>query len=181
MQQPDRGVDTLFRVTLNNHTRLSDIADSKANILLSVNAIGISIDLSTLIPKLATPKNEYLLLPSIVMLFSSVASIVFAILATKPNVTYESFNEEDVKQKKVNLLFFCNFYQMSLESYEEAMQELMKDRDYLYNSLTRDLYFLGKVLERKYRLLSITYTIFMIGTILSVLTFSYAVLTNTTF
>ena len=181
MQQPDRGVDTLFRVTLNNHTRLSDIADSKANILLSVNAIVISIALSTLIPKLATPKNEYLLLPSIVMLFSSVVSIVFAILATKPNVTYESFNEEDVKQKKVNLLFFGNFYQMSLESYEEAMQELMKDRDYLYNSLTRDLYFLGKVLERKYRLLSITYTIFMIGTILSVLTFSYAVLTNTTF
>ena len=181
MQQPDRGVDTLFRVTLNNHTRLSDIADSKANILLSVNAIVISIALSTLIPKLATPKNEYLLLPSIVMLFSSVVSIVFAILATKPNVNYESFNEEDVKQKKVNLLFFGNFYQMSLESYEEAMQELMKDRDYLYNSLTRDLYFLGKVLERKYRLLSITYTIFMIGTILSVLTFSYAVLTNTTF
>src|SRR5690606_29744297 len=35
----DRSVDTLFRVTLNNHTRLSDIADSKANILLSVNAI----------------------------------------------------------------------------------------------------------------------------------------------
>ncbi|MEG0931858.1 HD domain-containing protein, partial [Algoriella sp.] len=88
MQQPDRGVDTLFRVTLNNHTRLSDIADSKANILLSVNAIVISIALSTLIPKLATPKNEYLLLPSIVMLFSSVVSIVFAILATKPNVTY---------------------------------------------------------------------------------------------
>lgn len=180
MQQPDRGVDTLFRVTLNNHTRLSDIADSKANILLSVNAIVISIALSTLIPKLATPKNEYLLLPSIVMLFSSVVSIVFAILATKPNVTYESFNEEDVKLKKVNLLFFGNFYQMSLEAYEEAMQELMKDRDYLYNSLTRDLYFLGKVLERKYRLLSITYTIFMIGTILSVLTFSYAVFTNTT-
>ena len=67
---------------------------------------------------------------------------------------------------------------MSLDAYEEAMQELMKDRDYLYNSMTRDLYYLGKVLERKYRLLSITYTIFMIGTILSVLTFAYAMITN---
>ncbi len=178
IQQPERGVDTLFRVTLNNHTRLSDIADSKANILLSVNAIVISIALSTLVPKLGSPKNEYLLLPSIVMLLSSVVSIIFAILATKPNVTYESFNEEDVKNKKVNLLFFGNFYQMSLDAYEEAMQELMKDRDYLYNSMTRDLYYLGKVLERKYRLLSITYTIFMIGTILSVLTFAYAMITN---
>ncbi|MGL5236119.1 MAG: Pycsar system effector family protein [Empedobacter falsenii] len=178
IQQPDRGVDTLFRVTLNNHTRLSDIADSKANILLSVNAIVISIALSTLVPKLGSPKNEYLLLPSIVMLLSSVVSIIFAILATKPNVTYESFNEEDVKNKKVNLLFFGNFYQMSLDAYDDAMQELMKDRDYVYTSLTRDLYYLGKVLERKYRLLSITYTIFMIGTILSVLTFAYAMITN---
>ena len=178
LQQPDRGVDTLFRVTLNNHTRLSDIADSKANILLSVNAIIISIALSTLIPKLGSPKNEYLLLPSIVMLLSSVVSIVFAILATKPNVTYESFNEEDVKNKKVNLLFFGNFYQMSLDAYVEAMEDLMKDGDYLYNSMTRDLFFLGKVLERKYRLLSITYTIFMVGIILSVVAFTYAVLTN---
>ncbi|GGE97957.1 HD domain-containing protein [Chishuiella changwenlii] len=178
IQQPDRGVDTLFRITLNNHTRLSDIADSKANILLSVNAIVISIALSTLIPKLASPKNEYLLLPAIIMLLSSVASIIFAILATKPNVTYESFNEEDVKNRKVNLLFFGNFHQMALERYEEAVQELMKDRDYLYNSMTRDLYYLGKVLERKYKLLSITYTIFMIGTILSVLSFAYALLTN---
>jgi hypothetical protein len=48
-EKPGRGVDTLFRVTLSNHTRLSGIADSKANILLSVNAIIISIALSSLI------------------------------------------------------------------------------------------------------------------------------------
>ena len=122
------------------------------------------------------PKTAYLMIPTIIMLLSSVISIIFAILATKPNVTFESFNAEDVKSKKVNLLFFGNFYQMSIDAYEEAMQDLIKDRDYLYNSLTRDLYFLGKVLERKYRLLSITYTIFMIGTILSVLAFAYAII-----
>ena len=59
MKKPDRGIDTLFRVTLNNHTRLSDIADSKANILLSVNAIIISIALSTLLPKLASEKSLF--------------------------------------------------------------------------------------------------------------------------
>ena len=176
--QLDRGVDTLFRVTLSNHTRLSDIADSKANILLSVNAIIISIALSTLIPKLGAPKNDYLIIPSIVLLLSSVVSIIFAILSTRPNVTYENFSEDDLKNRKVNLLFFGNFYQMSLDMYEEAMNDLMKDRDYVYNSLTRDLYYLGKVLERKYRLLSITYTIFMIGIVLSVLVFSYALYMN---
>lgn len=178
IQQFDRGVDTLFRVTLNNHTRLSDIADSKANILLSVNAIIISIALSTLVPKLGSAKNEYLLIPSTILLGASVVSIVFAILSTKPKVTYSNFSLEDIKNRKVNLLFFGNFHQISLEHYEDAMKDLINDRDYVYNSLTRDLYFLGKVLDRKYRLLSITYTIFMIGIILSVLSFGYALFTN---
>ncbi|WP_313376467.1 Pycsar system effector family protein [Chishuiella sp.] len=178
IQQPNRGVDTLFRVTLSNHTRLSDIADSKANILLSVNAIIISIALSTLVPKLGNPQNHHLVIPATVMLLSSVISIVFAIMATKPNVSYSKFTSEDIKNRKVNLLFFGNFYQMGLDAYEDAMKELMEDKDYLYNSLTRDLFYLGKVLERKYRILSTTYTIFMIGTIVSVLTFALALLTN---
>jgi len=176
--QMDRGVDTLFRVTLNNHTRLSDIADSKANILLSVNAIIISIALSTLVPRLGSAKNEFLIIPSTILLLSSVCTIIFAILSTKPKVTYENFSDEDIKKRKVNLLFFGNFYQMQLDDYTDAMNEMMKDRDYVYNSLTRDLYYLGKVLERKYRLLSITYTIFMIGIVLSVFAFIYSILTN---
>ncbi|MGY8916450.1 MAG: phosphohydrolase, partial [Flavobacteriales bacterium] len=45
-ESPDRGIQTLFRVTLKNHLTLSDIADTKANILLSVNAIIISLALS---------------------------------------------------------------------------------------------------------------------------------------
>jgi len=83
----DRSVDTLFRVTLSNHTRLSDIADSKANILLSVNAIIISVCLSVLVPKLDTPKNSHLIIPSFILLLSAVLTIIFAILSTKPNVT----------------------------------------------------------------------------------------------
>lgn len=181
IDKPDRGIDTLFRVTLNNHTRLSDIADSKANILLSVNAIIISIALSTLLPKLASPKNEYLVIPTLTMLTVSVVCIIFAIMATKPNVSKATFTEEEVKNRKVNLLFFGNFHKMELDQYEEAMDDLMSDRKYLYNSLTRDLYFLGLVLERKYRLLRITYYLFMIGTILTVLAFVYAFSVNTEF
>ena len=178
LQQPERGVDTLYRVTLSNHTRLSDIADSKANILLSVNAIIISIALSTLVPKLGSPKNEYLIIPSCVLLFASVISIIFAILSTKPKVTYEQFTEDDLQARKVNLLFFGNFYQMSLDRYQDAMNELINERDYVYNSLTRDLYYLGKVLEKKYRMLSITYTILMIGIVLSVMAFAIALYYN---
>ena len=172
--KPDRGIDTMFRVTLNNHTRLSEIADSKANILLSVNAIIISISLSTLIPKLDSPSNVHLIIPTFVLVMFSVVTIIFAILSTRPKVTSGTFTQKDVDERKVNLLFFGNFYKMPYKEYESAVNEMMKDREYLYNSMIKDLYYLGLVLERKYRLLRITYNIFMVGIIVSVLTFVIA-------
>lgn len=173
-EKPDRAVDTLFRVTLNNHTTLSGIADSKANILLSVNAIIISIALSILIPKLDSPKNVHLMIPTFIMLMSSVTTIIFAILSTRPKVTKGVFSRQDIENQKVNLLFFGNFYKMPLEDYQWAMNEMMKDKDYLYNSMIKDLYYLGVVLEKKYRLLRLTYNFFMTGIIVSVIAFVIA-------
>ena len=169
-----RAIDTMFRVTLNNHTRLSNIADSKANILLSVNAIIISIILGTLLPKLDAAKNQHLIIPTFVLLMSSVVTIISAIISTRPKVTSGTFTREEVQQKKVNILFFGNFYKMPLSEYEWAMNELMNDRDSLYNTLTKDLYYLGLVLNRKYRLLRITYGIFMAGVLISVFAFVWA-------
>lgn len=174
LERPERGIDTMFRTTLNNHTRLSEIADSKANILLSVNAIIISISLSTLIPKLDSPGNAHLIFPTFTLLLFSVVSIIFAIMSTRPKVTSGVFTRKDIEDKKVNLLFFGNFYKMPLTEYEWAVNELMKDRDYLYNSMIKDLYYLGLVLNRKYKLLRITYTVFMIGIICSVFAFVWA-------
>jgi HD superfamily phosphodiesterase len=174
VEKPDRGVDTLFRVTLGNHTRLSGIADSKANILLSVNAIIISIALSSIIPKLDSPKNAHLVIPTFIMLMSSVVTIIFAILSTRPKVTTGFFTREDIEAKKINLLFFGNFYKMPLEEYDWAMNEMMKDRDYLYSTMIKDLYYLGLVLQRKYNLLRIAYNIFMVGIIVTVIAFIIA-------
>lgn len=174
LSKPDRGIDTMFRVTLNNHTRLSGIADSKANILLSVNAIIISIALSTIVPKLDSPSNAHLVIPTFVLLTFSVVSIVFAILSTRPKVTTGVFTRKDIEDKKVNLLFFGNFYKMPLDEYEWAVNEMMKDNSYLYNSMIKDLYYLGIVLEKKYKLLRITYNIFMVGIIISFLAFFLA-------
>ncbi|WP_419213130.1 Pycsar system effector family protein [Maribacter sp. X9] len=171
---PDRGIQTLYRVTLRNHLKLSDIADTKANILLSVNAIIISMALANLVPKLDNPSNDYLFYPTFLFIIFSIVSMVMSILATKPNVTSGQFTEEEVSSKKVNLLFFGNFHKMKLSQYEWAMSRLIKDKEYIYSSLTKDLYFLGLVLERKYRLLRWTYTIFMVGMVLSVIVFGIA-------
>jgi len=171
---PERGIETMFRVTLRNHITLSDIADTKANILLSVNAIIVSLVLANLIPKLDNPSNTYLIYPTIIFVFFTVIAMILSVLATRPNVTSGKFTKEDVKNKKVNLLFFGNFHKMKLDEFEWAMNEMMQDKDYLYSSMTKDLYFLGKVLDRKYKILRITYTVFIIGIIASVIAFAVA-------
>ena len=175
-ESPERGVQTFYRVALRNHIKLSDIADTKANILLSVNAIIISVVLANLISKLDT--NPYLTWPTIIFTLFCVISMILSIIATRPNVTSGEFTKEDVKNQKVNLSFFGNFHKMKLEEFEWAIKEMVQDKDYIYKALTKDLYFLGVVLERKYRLLRITYTVFMVGIIISLISFAIAVRNN---
>lgn len=166
---PDRGVETVFRTTSRNHLRLSSIADTKANTLISVSALVISIVMTLLIHSLEN--SPYLMLPTSVILVTCVITIIFATLSTKPKVTKNTVTRDDIRNKKGNLLFFGNFYAMDLDDYMWGMNEMLNDREYLYSSLTRDIYYLGLVLEKKYNYLKIAYTVFMYGIILSVLTF----------
>jgi predicted metal-dependent HD superfamily phosphohydrolase len=161
LKETERGVETMFRVTLNNHTRLSQIADNKANIMLTVNALMISLMLGG--PMTKVGKHPEYLMPLGLVLLTSAICIVTATLATRPSVTHGRTTREEIKRKEANLLFFGNFHNMPLQEYQADMRELMEDRDYLYGTMTKDLHALGKVLHRKYKFLRITYTIFMIG------------------
>jgi len=171
---PEKAIQSVFRVTLRNHIKLSDIADTKANILLSVNGIIIAIVLTELIPKLDNPNNQYLIVPTLIFILFSLTSIILSVLATRPNVTSGKFTKADVDNKKVNLLFFGNFHKMSLDEFQWAMNEMIADKNYIYSSLTKDLYFLGLVLQRKYKILRLTYNIFMTGLIVSLIAFAIA-------
>jgi nitrate reductase gamma subunit len=99
---------------------------------------------------------------------------VFSILATRPTVNHGTFTQDDILNKRTNLLFFGNFYRMTLPDYDWAMNEMLNDRNYLYSSIVKDNYFLGVVLAKKYRLLRIAYNIFMFGLIIAILTFALA-------
>ena len=158
-----RGVETMYRANYRTHVNLSSIADNKANIMLSINAIIISIVVSTLVPKLAL--NAFLTIPTMVLLGVCLVSIIFATLSTRPKVTEGTFTREDIEERRANLLFFGNFYKMPLEDFTWGMNEMIRDRDFLYSSMTKDLYFLGKVLAKKYHFLRICYNVFMYGLI----------------
>lgn len=171
-----RGVETMYRTTYRTHTNLSSMADSKANLMLSVNAIVISILASSLLPKLKS--NPEMVIPTILLLLTCLGSMIYATLATRPKVTEGKVTREAIKQRKANLLFFGNFYNMPLEDFQWGVNEMLKDSEFLYSSMSRDLYFLGIVLAKKYRYLSICYNIFMYGLIISVLSFVLSFLWN---
>ena len=171
-----KGIQTMLRLASQNNLRLSEMADRKANILISVNAIIISVSISVLFRKFET--DPFLVAPTIIFLTSSVITIVLSILATRPTITGGQFSKEDITAKKVNFLFFGNFYKASLEDFRWGMGIMMRDPEYLYGSLIKDVYYLGVVLGKKYRLLRIAYNIFMVGVVISVIAFTIAVFTK---
>ncbi|MGN6165647.1 MAG: Pycsar system effector family protein [Flavisolibacter sp.] len=170
VKNAERGVQTMFRTTSRNHLELSSMADSKAHILISVSSIILSVTLSFLLSRLAF-YPEYIV-PTIVLVLACLGAATFAILSTRPSVSKGRFTEEDIRNKKTNLLFFGNFYRMQLEDYQWGMNQMIKDKEYLYNTMMMDIYYLGVVLAKKYKLLRIAYTIFMWGLIVAVIAFA---------
>ena len=175
-EQPDKGIETMFRVSSSNHQRLSDMADNKANIMITVNAIILSAVISLLVRRLED--QPYLTIPTIMLITISLVAMVFSILSTRPNIPPGTFSSQDIDEQKVNLLFFGNFYKMNLPEYKAAMLKIMDDRDMLYGNLIMDGYAQGVVLGKKYRLLRLAYNIFMFGLIASVIAFFVAALLN---
>jgi predicted metal-dependent HD superfamily phosphohydrolase len=170
--RPSRGIETLFRLTSRNHMELSALADNKAGIMISVNSIIISVMLSVLVGRLV--EYPHLLIPTLILLLVNITTIIFGILATRPKIVGDQFTQEDIDNKKINLLFFGHFNKLTLESYQKGILQMLDDKDYLYSSLTKDIYYLGVVLGRKYKYLRWSYTIFMWGLIVSVIAFAIA-------
>jgi hypothetical protein len=154
-----------------SQNKMNQLADRKATTLISVNSIIISFVLANLIAK--TQDDKSLMIPAIMFMLVCLSSIIFAILATRPNVKYTTFSQDEILSKKPNLLFFGNFYHMSLPDYHDAMHQMLSDKSYLNSSIVKDAYFMGKVLARKYRLLTWSYNVFMYGLIATVLAFIF--------
>ncbi len=164
-----RGVDSMFKLTARNQINLSAIADNKSNILISLNGIIISLGLAGLA---SNYNNEPALIwPIMIFIIFSLSTIILAILSTRPTVPKGKFTQDDIKQQKVNLLFFGNFFNMELDEYEWAINEMIDNDLYLYATMTKDQYSLGKILAKKYKLLRWAYNVFMVGLIVSVISF----------
>ena len=161
----ERGIQTMFRTTTKNHYTLNEMVDRKASIMISVNAIILSLILGKIIGEIDTIciHNS----PILFMLITSAISITFAVMAIRPNQTHGEFTEDQVRNKQGNLLYFGNFHNMKFRDYEWGMLQMLNDGDYLYTTMIRDLYFMGQQLSKKYRYIRNALGIFLIGLVVA--------------
>jgi hypothetical protein len=164
-----RGVETLFRSMYRVHMDLTAVADNKANIMITVNGLILSILLASVGPRLAN--DRWLLLPTSIALLSSLAAIVFAVLAAKPRLLRSVLTSENAVSDKSNPLFFGNYTRLDEAEFVGMMSELIQDRDAMYHSMMRDIYEIGLVLNRKFMFLQRSYGVFVVGISVSVASF----------
>ncbi|WP_223827826.1 Pycsar system effector family protein [Hymenobacter armeniacus] len=185
--EPKRGIETMFRTMYSNHMKLSDMADKKASMMIQLNAVLMSVIITYLGAKMGKAGalgpmmsgNPVLGIPMGILLVTALGSVITAILSAQPDVTSFAWLKKSPQiatNRRVNLLFFGQFTKLSLDNFQGGMRELMRQKDMLYNNMVTDIYYLGEVLTRKYRLLRTSYTIFMVGLILTALSFGIALL-----
>lgn len=158
-----------FKTALRNHIDLSAIADNKANMMLSVNALILTISIPAIGVQLAD--RPRLLIPFALLLVTCILSIIFATLATKPIKMTGLTSLTDIESGKGNLFFFGNFFQMPRKDYERGINLILKDEQRLESAIVMDLYHLGRALGGKYRYLRICYNLFMYGLIATTVSF----------
>ena len=158
-----RGLQTLFRTLSRNHYNLIKMIDNKASILLTINSIIISIILGA--SYIVNDANiEHISSHAVVIFRFSIISMVIALLAMLPH-KYKNTKKHGHKGS----LYAGNYSKMSIEEYREEMKRIMTNGHSIYNEMIDDLYYLGKAINIKHKLLMVSFAIFIGGLIVAVL------------
>ena len=161
--------ETLYRVVIRNQLNSIGIADQKANIILGINTIIISIIITILgfestLTSLQFINELDLNVPLSILLLTSITSGIIAILVVRPLATLW-------RKESSSRLFFRNYNTCSLDVFKEEMEEMLVSNEKIYDSLNTDMYLFGKAVHRKYMLLRHAYHVFLVGILLTVSSF----------
>lgn len=159
INQPAAHLDHLLRQTRSHHAQLSAMADVKANMLLTMSSVVIT--LAT--PHLFKPDFKWPVLVLITFCLATVGLAAYAVMPKLP-LSRKTRPHPDVKSPTFNLLFFGDFTRLDYAEFETAMEEMMNDPSRAYEAQVREVYTLGVFLAtRKYRYVRLAYLSFITG------------------
>jgi hypothetical protein len=157
--------DHLMRATQFHHVQLSSMADLKANMLLTMSSVVLTLCLPQLL------KNDHLW-PLYILICSCLLTICLATYAVMPKLPPANLPAPDIQSLQFNILFFGDFTRLSQQQFESAMEDIMNDQSRTYGAQVREIYLLGKFLaKKKYRFLRLGYLSFIAGLFGSFITF----------
>lgn len=165
---------TFYRVAFNNNAQLLKIADNKANIIISINALVISstvafVGYNSLNNNLEVGGvHEYL--PMLLFLLMSLGSTIIAVQAAKPKILGKDQLASEVKR---SVIFFGSVSTFSKDEYLDEITKTLKSRGDIQDQMSTSLYYQSMVLNQKYKLLRKAYQFFSLGLIVGVLAFLF--------
>ena len=153
--------DHLMRLLQQQHVQLSTMADTKANIIITVSSIVLTLALG----RAADP--DYRLAMTVLSVFTLVA-LLLAILAVLPKYRRMS-GDEGARPAGFNILFFGHFAGLDEAAYLRELAAAMQTGR-AYETIARDVYGLGRYLAtHKYPYLRLSYLFFLSGFLLACL------------
>lgn len=162
-----RGIETMFRTAYRTQLDLTSLAATKANIMISLN--GLILSVLTLSGPFVLVAEPAFTVPIAVFLATCLTSIIFAVLAAQPRPVKRMNKHEDFKKDKANILIFEEFASLNIDEHSNIMAGLMRNNKRIYRNMSRQLYKLGLDADRKFRLLKLSYTAFLAGLTVSTL------------
>lgn len=161
-KRSDRTAEVVFRVAYREQLELTALADSKANIMIHINGLILSIMLAS--SGFIQDTRIWLRLPSGVLALTAMVSLVLAVLAARPKIRKPpSLTVDDVHSGRANILFFGNFGRLTEDEFVTGMREMFEDSERVHLNMTRHLHGMGHVLLKKFWLLRVSYTMFLVG------------------
>jgi len=152
----------IIRTTQRNNIELTAIADNKANVLLTLNALILSAIIPYVLTRTDLILESYLIIPIIIAAITCFSTIYQAALVLIPS----DFDQNRVgthPSVKPSPFFFGNFYKMKTEDYYTYLEEGLSNPNLINAHLAQDLYYVGKRLGNKMARIRTAFNIFLIG------------------
>ena len=162
-----RGVESMFRNSYRAQLSMIALAATKANIMISLN--GLLVSMLLLSGAYILSAEPLFLVPISILLLTCTVAITFAVLAARPDIDKRDLSFEDFTSSKADMLIFEQFSKLSSEEFTTAMWDMLDDNERIYRSMITHIYDLGCIADKKFARLHISYNSFMVGLIISVL------------
>jgi hypothetical protein len=164
-EKPGSPFDHLMRAVQFHHVQLSSMADMKANMLLTMSSVVLTLCL----PQVVRYNHLW---PLYILISFCLLTVCLAAYAVMPKLPPANLPPPSLQDPSFNILFFGDFTRLTQAQFEAAMEEILNDPSRAYGAQVREIYLLGTFLARKkYRFLRLGYIAFITGLFASFLGF----------